>query len=112
MSRCVPAGAVYSVGAGGVTGLGLAAGGRTAGVGSGTGTSCRAALVSLGASVRLRAVESGAALDCSPLAQARASSTPSVTEGSVLLRAFIRNLRIVCQGRFETRVNPRLGISQ
>src|SRR5947208_15063842 len=74
MSRCVPAGAVYVVGAGGVTGLGRATGGRTAGVGCGTGASCRAALVSLGASVRLRAVESvtAAALDRPPWAQAAA----------------------------------------
>src|SRR5437867_1660499 len=80
MSRCAPAAAVYIVGAGGVTGLGRVTGGRvtgvgaffvSTGVGSTAGTSWRSAVVSLGTSVRLRAVESAAALDCSPFAQAR-----------------------------------------
>src|SRR3989449_2072230 len=55
MSRCVPAGAVYMVGAGGVTGLGRATGGRAAGVGSRPGQPGRPALPSLGARGQLRA---------------------------------------------------------
>src|SRR5207253_213148 len=77
----VPAESISGAGAAGLAGAGL--GGRAffsgaafAGWLAGAGTSFMAAVDSVGASVRLRAVESADRLVCSPLTQAR-NATPA-----------------------------------